>query len=135
MITNRQNPDQVTGNISNPTIKFPNHFEKWLCLVFADRSIMSLWNVFILQVENRSSKVSSMFSMMSFSTFSFLNVTITNAFTGNSNTLSPTTNNRWTFLIITHRPRLKVQWLDFFDPSKYLEPLFVFKIVLFDLSF
>lgn len=135
MITNRQNPDQVTGNISNLTIKFLNHFEKWLCLVFADRSIMSLWNVFIQQVENRSSKVSSMFSMMSFSMFSFLNVTITNAFTGNSNTLSPTTNNQWTFSINPHHHQSTIPKLDFFDPSKYLEPLFVFKIVLFDLSF
>ena len=93
------------------------------------------WNFFIQQIQIHSSTISSMFSMMSFSMFSFLNVTITNAFTGNSNTLSSTANNRWMFSINPHHHRSTIPKSDFLDPSKCPAPLFVFKIILFCLAF
>lgn len=135
MITNRRNPDQVTGNISSQSKWFRIHSKISTCSDFVDHLHRKFYIVFIRSIKNHFSKVSSMFSMTSFSTFSFLNVTTPDVFMENSNTLSPIEDNPWTFWIHRHHRRSIIPKPDLIDQTKYPELPFVFWIILFCLSF
>jgi len=135
MITNRRNPDQVTGNISSQSKWFRINSKISTFSDFVDHWHRKFYIVFILSIKNRFSKVSSMSSMTSFSTFSFLNVTTPDVFMENSNTLSPIEDNPWTFWIHRHHRRSIIPKPDLLDQTKCPELLFVFWIILFCLSF